>query len=90
VRAEQQSGQKKARFENMADNSYMILQFTNLKNLMDFLRVCHVTNYELNAAGMTLASQFQGSEINLALTYGATLINGNNPQQPTKTEHNKH
>ena len=68
----------------------MILKFSSLKKLMDFVQACHVTNYELNAAKATLASHFQEGEINLSLNYGATVIGGNNLQHPTKTEYIKH
>jgi len=68
----------------MVNGSYMIVKFTSLQKLMDFVRACHVTSYELNVARMTLASHLQNEEMELALRYGATIIDGNSPQQLTK------
>ena len=76
--------QKEAQQSNMANDSYMTVKFPSLKKLMDFVRACHMTNYELNVAKTTLTSHLQGGEINLAMSYGATVIEENHLQQPAK------
>lgn len=64
----------------MANDRYTKLKFTSLNRLMDFVRTCHLTCYELNAAGITLASYLQGGEINLALRYGASVVDDDHHQ----------